>query len=300
MRRRYRNVIGALLVLMCLLGQANQAHAELSIAEATDTGFRVVVTESSGTLEVPGAGGGAGDPGDVMVVVNSCAEQLVGVVDCSLPFERYCAGRPGDDAANQWRPALMMSRRDATANALATGSWTCLNFIDAPGAGPTREQIRAALDAALPQAAATTNPMISPTTGMIETLARLPLILHYDQPRQITVQDALAGRQVRIIAYAESFRWQAGPTTVDTPDTGRPYESASPCYPDACPTYLTAAGFDRTGRYPLTLTVRWIGSYQIDDGPPIAIDGIIERTSPTLTINVRQARTELISGEDND
>jgi hypothetical protein len=170
-----------------------------------------------------------------------------------------------------------------------------VNFAALVDSGPSAAELRQAVEQALPAAVATTNPMVSATSGMIETLVQLPLILHFDDPRQFAAAATIRGHSVRISAYADSFRWSAGEQVVDTVEAGAPYDEGHHCVRGDCPYYLTAPGFADTGQYPLSLSVRWSAECQVDDGPIIAIPDPIVITSPTLTIHARQARGVLIS-----
>lgn len=210
---------------------------------------------------------------------------------------------PADDALNRWRAVHLGVLADPGGQTWESSASrvVCANLAVEP-TGPTVDDIRAALELALPTSEATTNPWVHPTTGSIEMLAQMPLILHFDADRRIDLPEReLLGSRVAMSAVVEEFVWTiAGEDYADvirTRSVGRVYDDRHPCFPDDCGYYLTSEPFPVAGSYDVTLDVVWSGRYQVDGGLWLELPGVIARFSDPVPITVREARGQLISGD---
>ncbi len=116
----------------------------------------------------------------------------------------------------------------------------------------------------------------------------VPAIFYADPPATVTDTFGPLGLRVRIVAVPVSWLWepQAGVSFV-TDGPGAPY-----------PRRDVTHAYTALGRYTARVTATWSGSYAIAgiDGQ-LPVRGTVRRTSTTV-LEVREARSELVQGDD--
>lgn len=113
-------------------------------------------------------------------------------------------------------------------------------------------------------------------------------IFHADTPSTVVVPvGSLLGYDVTITATATSYVWSWGDgTSTTTAGPGAPYPSRDVTHVYRAP-----------GRYAVSVTVTYQGSYTVDGGPPQPIAGTVTVAGPPSGIRVREARAELVDAE---
>jgi hypothetical protein len=220
---------------------------------------------------------------------------------CRSFHQIYCVGMPIDDVGNRWRVVMTYTVQRATGLQVGPISYSCANLAAVPEVdpGPSEADVREYLEQVLPAPRAGTNPVVSPTTGMIETLVNLPLILHVDDPTAFDPPPGtLIGHQVTVSATASEFTWSVGAQTITTTDLGTAWSGAYSCTVQDCSPYLHADGVPAAGQYSVQLATEWTARYRVDDGPWLDIAEPLVKTSPVLTLNAREARSVLVSGDE--
>ncbi len=120
-------------------------------------------------------------------------------------------------------------------------------------------------------------------------VVNLETIFYASTPRTITLSPLrILGLDVAITATATNYHWQWGDgESLDTASPGAPY-------PDQDVTHV----YRRPGSYQVQVTVTYTGTYTIDGGASQPIVGTVTVPGPTAGITVREARAELVEGDE--
>ncbi|WP_062202699.1 hypothetical protein [Demequina salsinemoris] len=166
---------------------------------------------------------------------------------------------------------------DATAWSMVT-SYSCAAATE--DTGPTVAELAvtawASLEPGVPEHT------IQPDQGWV--YSTVPTIA-YVEPDPVIISRTLLGVPVRIRATPTSYEWTWGDgETTTTTDPGQPYPNETISH-----TY-TAQQTDVS----IVLETTWAGSYSIDGGAWIDIDGTITSTSATQTLEVRTVHSKLV------
>jgi len=119
-------------------------------------------------------------------------------------------------------------------------------------------------------------------------VVNLETIFYANTPATIQLAPLqILGFDVVITATATNYRWSWGDgESLDTASPGSPYP-----YQDVTHTYR------RPGRYSVSVTVTYQGTYTIDGGAAQPITGTVTVPGPAVGITVREARAELVDGD---
>ncbi len=176
-----------------------------------------------------------------------------------------------------WRFSAVRSPDGTTTPWQAAGS-ACMNPEDVPtGAVPafTLEDFRR-----LPLPAAGLH--VQPSNG--RTLVTVPTNL-YATSAPATFRVTLLGTPIVVRATPTAWTWTYGDGTRRTfTSPGGPYPSLD-----------TAHTYTRAGRYTVTLTTTWTGTYSIAGGPAVAVDGTATVASPATSLLAVETRAELVA-----
>ncbi|WP_084127407.1 hypothetical protein [Demequina sp. NBRC 110054] len=123
---------------------------------------------------------------------------------------------------------------------------------------------------------------IQPDQGWV--YSTVPTIVYVD-PEPVIVNRTLLGVPVRIRATPTNYTWTWGDgESTTTTDPGQPYPN------DTVSHTYTAQSSEAS----IALETTWAGSYSIDGGSWIDIDGTITSTSATQTLEVRTVHSKLV------
>ncbi|MDN4473473.1 hypothetical protein [Demequina zhanjiangensis] len=112
----------------------------------------------------------------------------------------------------------------------------------------------------------------------------VPTIAFVD-PTPVVIEEVLLGTPVRIRATPSTFTWNWGDgETTTTADPGKPYPDDTISH-----TYLYV-----DGAVDLTLQTTWAGSYSVNGGSWVDIDGTLTTTSNPVTLTVRSPHSALV------
>ncbi|HVE64487.1 MAG TPA: PKD domain-containing protein [Mycobacteriales bacterium] len=131
------------------------------------------------------------------------------------------------------------------------------------------------------------------TTGSYQPrdggVVNLETIFYADTPRTITLAPLrILGFDVAITATATNYHWTWGDgSSLDTASPGTPY-------PDHDVTHV----YRRPGSYRVHVTVTYTGTYSVDGGATAPIVGTVTVPGPGVDITVREARAELVEGDE--
>lgn len=188
-----------------------------------------------------------------------------------------CAGTPEPNDVLFWRFTAVRAA-DGTTGPWQPAGQACLRPQDVPtGAVPA---FTVADFRRLPLPASTLH--VQPATG--RTLVAVPTNLYAAASAQ-TFDVTLLGLPVRVRATPTAWTWTYGDgSTATRTDPGGPY-------PD-----LTAAHtYARPGRYPVSVTTTWSGTYSVAGGPALPVDGTATVSSPTRVLTAVATRAELVA-----
>lgn len=132
-----------------------------------------------------------------------------------------------------------------------------------------------------------------------QAVVNKPIILTVDTDRDQTFAPfTLLGYHIELKAHIDAYTWTYGdhtPTvTVDRP--GHDYAPAlGGCSTTDCDAYVHHT-YLHPGRYTIDLTLHWKATYRIDNEPWTRLSATIDTTSPTHTITLLNAHSELVAG----
>lgn len=128
-----------------------------------------------------------------------------------------------------------------------------------------------------------------------KSLVNKPMIVAVDSPRNVQFDGLrLQGSNVRIRAHVKEYEWAWGdgtPTTTTT-DRGKRYDGGT-CEVDDCAGYVNHT-YASSGKYAITLTIRWTAQYSVDGGPWRDVPGEVE-LSADHDVQVVSADTVLVA-----
>ncbi|HVE62692.1 MAG TPA: PKD domain-containing protein, partial [Mycobacteriales bacterium] len=119
-------------------------------------------------------------------------------------------------------------------------------------------------------------------------VVNLETIFHADTPPTFEVPvGPILGFDVTITAHATSYRWEWGDGTTSTTATpGAPY-----------PARDVTHVYRRPGRFAVRVIATYRGTYTVDGSAPQPIEGTVAVPGPAVTLQVREARAQLVEGE---
>ena len=112
-----------------------------------------------------------------------------------------------------------------------------------------------------------------------ETLVNVDTRFQTDAPGSYEIPLTLLNQSVVITATAQKYTWHLGngETRVSTQPKG----------------YLEYP-YRKAGAYELFVSITWSGTFTLNDGPPQPIAGTVEIDGDPTTVQVQQARSELV------
>jgi hypothetical protein len=112
-----------------------------------------------------------------------------------------------------------------------------------------------------------------------ETLVNIDTRFQTDAPASYDIPLTLLNQSVVITATAQSYTWHLGNggTRVSTQPRG----------------YLEYA-YQRAGTYDVFVSITWSGTFSVNGGPSQAIEGTVEIDGQPTSLQVQQARSELV------
>ncbi|WP_405474367.1 hypothetical protein [Paenarthrobacter ilicis] len=115
----------------------------------------------------------------------------------------------------------------------------------------------------------------------------------YTTTGQQTFDLTILGQTVHLTATPtnHTYNYGDGTTLGPTPATG---------YPIAQPQWLTTETptshtYAETGNYQATVTTTYTGTYSVNNGPPLPINGTLDLTTPPTTIHVWKTQRALVA-----
>ena len=110
-----------------------------------------------------------------------------------------------------------------------------------------------------------------------------------DQAFDLTI----LGQHVHLTATPASFTYTFGDGTTlgPTPAAGYPLPHTGWLTTQT----RTSHTYTTTGNYPVTLTTSYTGTYSVNNGPPLPINGTLNLTTPPKTIKVWKTETALVA-----
>ncbi len=120
-------------------------------------------------------------------------------------------------------------------------------------------------------------PVVQP---LPDTLVRFPTRFATSTARSYDIPLTLLGQSVVITATAASYTWQFGDGTSTTITTAAA---------------RTEHSFSDTGSRTARVDITWTGTFRINGGPAQDVTGTATTTGQPVTLQVKQARSELIA-----
>lgn len=279
-------------------GQANAAGpkdpppcfdcAHFQTNNAGTQGRMIVVSVGHGGLrEVAGGGGCSGCAWKVVPACRSdkptdtgCGVTPTGLRACTAP-----AGGPGTLYDTYFAPNGTDWQHSGT---------VCLGANEKPvSLDGVLAQVRVFVDRLVPPAGA----LQHQPAGY--ALVRLPLLMRTDTP-EVPAKSffANAGVRVPVLVKVTPFAWHwkvDGAQVLSTGFPGRAYQQERS--PRQEPDFYAAHTFTETGSHQLSVTIDWSATATITGLGTFDVDGFTPRTSPSLPLQVKQARSQLESSQ---
>ncbi|MDD7834685.1 PKD domain-containing protein [Paenarthrobacter sp. AB444] len=108
-----------------------------------------------------------------------------------------------------------------------------------------------------------------------------------------TFDVTILGQTVHLTATPTSYTYNFGDGTTlgPTPATGYPIPQTEWLTTDT----RTSHTYTNTGNYPATATTTFTGTYSVNNGPPLPINGTLNLTTPPITIQVWKTERALVA-----
>ena len=263
--------------------------------------------ERDGSLvALPASAGGGGRGGGGVVAVTQrtvlrdpCTGADADVLFCGRVQAGACAGQPGTDLYQATTQFFDGSKpTDPTLVCAADGTAAA----GGPDGGPVRFTV-AQLQSAVQEQFASVVPPTAPVAVAPQGSALLnyPAIFYATQPSPATLVDEglLFGvLPYRIDAAPLRHDWAVDGRARVLADThqGRPYTEAQRVNVGGgrVSGYYVGYTFDSTGVHSTSLTTTWGGTFTVPGYGTFPIPATVAATSPTVTFDVRAARSQLI------
>ncbi len=115
----------------------------------------------------------------------------------------------------------------------------------------------------------------------------------YATPGQQTFDLTILGQEVHLTATPANYTYTYGDGTTlgPTPLAGYPIPQTQWLTTDT----RTSHTYTQTGNYPATLTTSFTGTYSVNNGPPLPINGTLDLTTPPKTIHVWKTEKALVA-----
>ncbi|MEQ4566838.1 hypothetical protein [Paenarthrobacter sp. CAP02] len=115
----------------------------------------------------------------------------------------------------------------------------------------------------------------------------------YTTPQQQTFDLTILGQNIHLTATPTNYTYNYGDGTTlgPTPQAGYPIPQTQWLTTNTRSSHT----YTQTGNYPTTLTTTYTGTYSVNNGPPLPINGTLTLTTPPTTIHVWKTEIALVA-----